>query len=39
MYGDTCTFSCDDGFQLRGSRLEKCLATGKWSEDPACIQG
>lgn len=40
MYEDTCTFSCDDGFQLRGSHLEECLDTGKWSgANATCVLG
>ena len=40
LVGDTCTFSCDDGFQLQGSHIEECLATGIWSgKNATCVLG
>ncbi|XP_034035709.1 E-selectin-like isoform X2 [Thalassophryne amazonica] len=31
----TCTFSCDEGFELQGSTTTQCSETGSWSEDTA----
>ena len=40
VFGDTCTFSCNDGFELQGSNLEECLADGSWSGgNVTCIPG
>ena len=42
VFGDTCTFSCDNGFQLQaqGSHLKECLATGRWREENVmCVAG
>ena len=29
--GDTCTFTCDDGYELEGSTSRSCEADGSWS--------
>ncbi|XP_022093384.1 sushi, von Willebrand factor type A, EGF and pentraxin domain-containing protein 1-like isoform X2 [Acanthaster planci] len=33
FFGDTCTFSCDDGYQLVGIATHRCLANGEWSDN------
>ncbi|KAG7457190.1 hypothetical protein MATL_G00243840 [Megalops atlanticus] len=33
-YGSECKFSCEDGFQLVGSRSVQCTASGEWSAAP-----
>ena len=30
-YGVSCSFSCDIGYNLRGSLTRKCLENGTWS--------
>ena len=36
-YEDTCTFSCDSGYELQGSDSRMCLADQIWSGgDPIC---
>ena len=36
-YPNKLLFSCDDGFDLIGSRVRSCEADGKWSgEQPTC---
>ena len=30
-YGDTCTFSCNPGYELQGSETGTCLAGETWS--------
>ena len=38
MFDDTCTFSCDGGYELQGSNNGTCLADQSWSEgDPICV--
>jgi len=40
VFEDTCTFSCNDGFELQGPEIEICLANGSWSGgNPVCIAG
>ena len=35
---DTCTFTCNSGYQLMGSDTRTCQNDGSWSEiDPLCI--
>lgn len=35
--GETVTFTCDPGLQLRGARMLRCLRNGKWSNAiPTC---
>lgn len=39
-YGDTCRFSCNPGYELRGSQTARCLADKIWSgtiRSPYCI--
>ena len=31
MYGDTCTFSCNPGYELQGTQTGTCLANQTWS--------
>ena len=38
MFQDTCTFSCNGGYELQGSNSGTCLADQSWSGgDPICI--
>ena len=38
MFEDTCTFSCNAGYELQGSNNGTCLANQSWSEgDPICV--
>ena len=35
--GDVVTYSCDDGFGLRGDRQRTCGTDGEWSgSEPTC---
>ena len=31
QYQDSCTFQCDDGYELQGSVIRQCEANGEWS--------
>lgn len=36
--GESITFTCDAGLELRGARMLKCLKNGKWSSAiPTCL--
>lgn len=36
--GESITFTCDAGLELRGAKMLKCLRNGKWSNAiPTCI--
>jgi len=38
--GDTCSFTCDTGYELSGSDTRTCLGDSSWSGDEAmCIRG
>jgi len=38
MYGDTCTFSCNPGYELQGVQFGSCLASQTWSRGlPNCV--
>ena len=38
VFGDTCTFSCNAGYELQGSNNGTCLANQSWSGgDPICV--
>ena len=38
VFGDTCTFSCKQGFNLQGQSTGTCLANGRWSGgNPICL--
>ena len=38
--GDTCTISCDDGYELGGSETRTCQGDGSWSgTDATCSAG
>ena len=38
--GDTCTFTCDDGYTLTGSVNRSCKIDETWSgTEPQCIRG
>ena len=38
MFEDTCTFSCNAGYELQGSNNGTCLANQSWSRgDPICV--
>jgi len=34
-YNSVCTFECEAGFELTGSRTRTCLETKKWSGEEA----
>jgi len=36
--GDTCTFTCDDGFQIEGTQSRTCQDDGTWNgeDDTVC---
>ena len=38
MFKDTCTFSCNGGYELQGPNNGTCLANQSWSGgDPICV--
>ena len=38
LIGDSCTFSCNAGYELQGSNNGTCLANQSWSGgDPICV--
>ena len=38
VFEDTCTFSCNGGYELQGSNSGTCLADQSWSGgDPICV--
>ena len=38
-YGDTCTFTCDTGYELTGSDTRTCQSNGSWSgSDVMCTR-
>ncbi|XP_036420118.1 L-selectin-like, partial [Colossoma macropomum] len=38
-YNSTCTFSCEEGFELRGSNTTQCDHTGQWThKTPTCTE-
>ena len=38
MFEDTCTFSCNEGYELQGSNSGTCLFDQGWSEgQPSCV--
>ena len=38
VFEDTCTFSCDSGYELQGPSSVTCLADQSWSGgDPICV--
>ena len=40
VYGDTCSFTCDDGYELTGSDTRTCQSDGNWNGFEAeCEQG
>ena len=39
-YGDTCSFTCNTGYELIGSSTRTCQSDGSWSgSDVACNRG
>ncbi|XP_064387710.1 sushi, von Willebrand factor type A, EGF and pentraxin domain-containing protein 1-like isoform X5 [Halichondria panicea] len=36
IIGETATYICDDGYQLSGSAIVMCQASGSWSTRPSC---
>ena len=39
-YGDTCSFTCDTGYELTGSDTRTCQSDGSWSGSVAmCSRG
>ena len=40
VFEDTCTFSCNAGYELQGASSRTCLASGSWSGgNPVCERG
>ena len=40
QFEDTCTFSCDDGYEPTGSENRTCQSDQTWSgTEPMCVQG
>ena len=40
LFEDTCSFTCDDGFELSGSPTRTCQSDANWSGTEAvCVQG
>jgi len=39
--GDTCTFSCDEGFELGETSMQRCREDGDWVpfREPECVIG
>ena len=39
--GDSCTFTCNPGFNLSGRAIRMCLDTGMWNDNsqPTCEPG
>ena len=38
LIGDTCTFSCNAGYEIKGPNYRTCLANQSWSGgDPICV--
>ena len=38
VFGDTCTFSCNADYELKGPISGTCLANQSWSEgNPTCV--
>lgn len=36
--GESVVFSCDNGLEIRGPKMLKCLKDGKWSSSiPICV--
>ena len=36
--GESITFVCDNGLEIRGAKMLKCLKNGKWSNAiPTCV--
>lgn len=36
--GESITFSCDNGLEIKGPKMLKCLKDGKWSSSiPICV--
>ena len=39
-YEDTCSFTCNTGYELTGSDARTCQSDGSWSgSDDVCIRG
>ena len=39
-YEDTCSFTCDTGYELTGSDTRTCQSDGSWSgTDTMCMRG
>ena len=34
VFQDTCTYYCNNGYQLEGNRQSSCTADGTWSSEP-----
>ena len=38
--GESCTFTCDTGYELNGSGTRNCQSSGSWSgSDATCSRG
>ena len=31
IYNDTCSFECNDGYEIRGSEIRTCQSSGTWN--------
>ena len=39
-YGDTCSITCDTGYELTGSDIRTCKSDGSWNgTDGVCTRG
>jgi hypothetical protein len=39
-FGNNVTFQCEEGFNIIGSDMIKCMSTGNWSASvPTCSEG
>ena len=37
--GDTCSFTCNTGYELTDSDTRKCQSDGSWSGEATCSRG
>ena len=36
---ETCSFMCDDGYEILGSKIRTCLNSSKWDGQPTVCKG